>query len=621
MERRVRARPTERGPLKKTTRRFKDGEIVFREGDAADSAFVVTDGRVEIVKLGRRGPVRLAVIERGELFGEMGIIDQGLRNASARAVGPVQVDVIDRSTFLETVQSQPEVALDLIGKLVSRLRQADEIIAQAGGEARPAPAPGAARRPGGGWLRRVLGRESPLLSDRIEVRVAPLAGENGDKHARQLAAALGKSKGIRVRPLDKKAEPGAAGERLGVALGAQAQARQRLAESGADLLIWGQAPPPGLTWHLRLTPAQAQDEDMLGAFNATNLFTLVQPVTPETASLLHATVLAAAAPRTEAKLAGVRGAILGTIEAATAAIKNLPLDLTSKERAFLYVCYGNTAGVAAHYHGQHPQVGELFQLSAQAYQRALQVLTREESPQEWALLQRNLGGILQALAERANDRDILGKAVEAFRAALSGLTRAEFPREWAAAQNRLGLALYKLDTTASEGDVEMLKRALTAFQAALQVYTRTDAPLKWAEVMNNFAQAAQVLGEHMHNPEVLEKAAAACRAALEVRRKEQTPLLWAATQNNLGSALFLLGKLSKDESDLAGAEEAFREARDVYRSRGAEKMALITEKNLARVIDLADERRRGKPGRKSWHDDAGAGDEEMPLPPAGSGRG
>jgi tetratricopeptide (TPR) repeat protein len=594
--------------LKKATRRFKDGDVLFREGDAADSAFVLTEGRVEIVKSGRRGPVRLALLDKGDLFGEMGIIDQGLRNATARAVGPVEVDVIDRATFLETVEREPEFALDLIGKLVHRLRLADEAIAHGGAAAMPAAAQAAALRPGGGWLGRLMGRESPLLSDRIEVRVAPLAGESGDKHARALVAALDKRKGIRVRPAKTKIELGGTGERAGALAAAHAQARQWLAEAEADLLLWGEAPPPGLTWHLRLTPQQVQDEDSPGAFNPTNVFTLVHPVSADTGAFLHAVLLAAATPRTEAKALGVRRALLGAVEGASMALKNLPLDLTSRERASLYVCFGNAASLAAHCHGQHPQAGELLQLSAQAYQRALQVLTREDAPQEWALLQRNLGGVLQALAERANDRGILEKAVEALRAALSVLTRAEFPREWAAAQNRLGLALYKLDTTASEADVEMLKRALTAFQAAMQVYTRTEAPHKWAEAMNNFAQAAQVLGEHMHNPEVLEKAAAACRSALEVRRKEQTPLLWAATQNNLGSALFLLGKLSKEESHLEGAAEAFREARDVYRSRGADKMALITEKNLARVIDLAAERRQRRPARKSWHE------EEDPSP-------
>ena len=101
--------------------------------------------------------------------------------------------------------------------------------------------------------------------------------------------------------------------------------------------------------------------------------------------------------------------------------------------------------------------------------------------------------------------------------------------------------------------------------------------------MSNFAQAAQVLGKQLRNPEVLEKAAEACRAALEVRDRDEMPMAWAATQNNLGSALFLLGKLTGESDHLLGAAKAFEQARDTYTGLGATRLAAITEKNLAHV--------------------------------------
>ena len=101
--------------------------------------------------------------------------------------------------------------------------------------------------------------------------------------------------------------------------------------------------------------------------------------------------------------------------------------------------------------------------------------------------------------------------------------------------------------------------------------------------MNNFAQAAQVLGEQLHNAEVLEKAVNACLGVLEVRLKEEGPLQWAATQNNLGSALFLLGKLTDNQAHLKGAANAFDQALGVYMMLNAEKLAAVANKNLSRV--------------------------------------
>lgn len=96
--------------------------------------------------------------------------------------------------------------------------------------------------------------------------------------------------------------------------------------------------------------------------------------------------------------------------------------------------------------------------------------------------------------------------------------------------------------------------------------------------MNNFAQAALVFGEQMHNDEVVKKAIHACNESLEVRTKDDNPLQWAATQNNLGSALFMLGKMNKEVGSLEGALEAFSQALEVYTAHGAERLAAITVK-------------------------------------------
>ena len=115
--------------VKRSERKFKDGETIFREGETSDAAYVVVDGTVDLVKTGERKPVRLATLEAGDLFGEMGVIDHGPRNATAVAVGPVTVKVIEREDFVRSVQDKPDMALDVMSMLVRRLRAADEMVA------------------------------------------------------------------------------------------------------------------------------------------------------------------------------------------------------------------------------------------------------------------------------------------------------------------------------------------------------------------------------------------------------------------------------------------------------------------------------------------------------------
>lgn len=598
-----------RADLKKVRRSFQDGEAIFWEGETSDIAFVIVEGKVELVKTGKKGAIRLALLESGDLFGEMGVLDTGPRSATAKALGPVTLDVIQRDDLVETIKTQPEMALAIMGKLVKRLRAANDLLAQGGAESVKKSRIKSAGQSGGlGFLQRLMGRKKTGPSDQIEIRIAPFSGTDGERHGRYVANAIEKRKGVRVRALPKTLTL-ESGDTPSQVAAAAAKGRQWLAESAGDLLVFGDVAASGGTIRLRFASAATMEDDIPGVFGPLNVLTLPVEFGPEGATLFHAIALAATVPSTDVKAAVLREAVPEAVDAAVSILKHLPIDLTPRERASLLVCYGNAAALAAAYQASASNANKFYQLAAQAYQKALKILTRDDAPAEWGMTQRQLGAILQIMAERANDKQILALAAEAFRATLGVITRNDFPREWAATQNRLGLAIYRLDIGSKDIDTETLKSSLSAFQAALQVYTRTETPLRWAEVMSNFAQVAQVLGEHVRNPEILEKAAQACRSALEVRKKEQMPLLWASTQNNLGSALFLLGKLTRDRDSLEGAAAAFAEARDVYRARSADKMATVTEKNLARVEQmLSTLRPRRTPG-------VTFDDEEPPNPP------
>ncbi|MDA1090369.1 MAG: Crp/Fnr family transcriptional regulator [Proteobacteria bacterium] len=582
--------------MKKARHSFDAGDVIFREGEPSDTAFEIVSGNVEISKRSDGGNFRLAVLSPGEMFGEMGVLDQGIRSATATATGPVTVNVISRKDFLAGVQERPEIALGIMSKMAERLRDADEQLAlgalktmtkaplnsglalpvrpHKGGETAPAPA-----RKKGFWNELFTFKDLPKI-ERIEVQVAPLAGDEGNKHAKAIVRALAKRKGLRARMLKKSLPINPDDAPDAQQKSREAAARMALASTDSDLLIWGEVMATGLTLHLKFIAFATWKDAPPGSFTAGTILPLPTDIPPAFADFLHAGALAATVPKSEGVAATLKRDRPLALDSARDVFDGLSKDLTNREKAWLRACYANALTTVAFQRGD---IG-LFEGARDAYRESLVILTEDEAPYEWAIFQKHLGAVLQAIAERTHNKDILGEAADTYRTALKGLSQTDHPFEWAAVQNRLGEALYRLDF--ESGDTEMLKYAIGAFQSSLQVYTRTKTPMRWAEAMDNLAQVTQVLGEQLKNSEALEKATQACRAALEVRTKAEVPLLWAATQNNLGSALFLLGKMTKGVGHLQGAAEAFDLAGGVYRARGMEKMVAVTDKNLEHVNQL-----------------------------------
>ncbi len=600
--------------LKKASKQFADGEVIFREGDASDRAFEIVSGNVEIAKIGDDGEMRLALLGPGQMFGEMGILDQGTRSATAKAVGPVTVTVVSRKDFLAGVRDRPDLALSIMSQLVERLRGADEMLAHRGKAAAgrpPATADKAAEADAGkgessGLVSKLFGWKGMPRPERIRVLVAPLLGEKADAHTKKLLQALDKRKGLTVKALKKplKVDAGLGADELADAVAAAA--RRELAKAESDLLIWGEVLAPGLTMHLRFVSHAAWNEDTPGGFALTTVFPVPVDIAPAYADFMHAVTLAATVPKSEAKGAALARDLPLALDAARAALDAMPGDLTRRERAEARLCFGHAMTRVAMQRGD---IG-LYQRAAAAYKEALSVITEKDLPVHWTSAQKNLGAALKMIAERTNAKETFGDAADALRAALRGLSKERQGQEWAATQNRLGEVLYRLDF--DSGDTELLKHALGAYQAALQVYTRAETPMQWAEVMNNFAQVTQVLGGQLKNAEALEKAANACRAVLEIRTKAKTPLLWAATQNNLGSALFLLGRITRNVQHLQGAAEAFELAGGLYKSRGMAKMAAVTDKNLGYVNQLLAQSAPKEVPKMRWE---GAGPDEAAESP------
>jgi len=107
-------------------RAFAAGEVIFREGEPGVEMFVVRQGSVSLSIAGRV----LTSLEADETFGEMALIDQAPRSATATAATPCEVVPIDRKRFLFLVQQTPNFALTMLQILAQRLRTMDAVRAQ-----------------------------------------------------------------------------------------------------------------------------------------------------------------------------------------------------------------------------------------------------------------------------------------------------------------------------------------------------------------------------------------------------------------------------------------------------------------------------------------------------------
>ena len=115
------------GGLGKT---YADGGIIVRQGESGDCMFAIQKGRLEVIRSGRDGEVRVAVLEEGEIFGEMAIFEREVRSATVRALGEARVLTVDKKTFLRRVQEDPSLAFNLVQMMSRRIRRLSGEIAE-----------------------------------------------------------------------------------------------------------------------------------------------------------------------------------------------------------------------------------------------------------------------------------------------------------------------------------------------------------------------------------------------------------------------------------------------------------------------------------------------------------
>jgi F420-non-reducing hydrogenase small subunit len=120
---------------------FPRGEIICQEGDRGDTMYVIQSGAVEVSRQSGGESLVLAILEQGDVFGEMALVDQYPRSATVKTITRTRLLPLTRSSFIDRATEDPEISTYLIRVLSQRIERTVRLLryklAETPGEDKP----------------------------------------------------------------------------------------------------------------------------------------------------------------------------------------------------------------------------------------------------------------------------------------------------------------------------------------------------------------------------------------------------------------------------------------------------------------------------------------------------
>ncbi|HPC38896.1 MAG TPA: cyclic nucleotide-binding domain-containing protein [Exilispira sp.] len=114
--------------VKKFSRIYNAGKLIFNEGDFGRELFIIIKGEVEIYRLVDEKKRTLAILKDGDIFGELAVIDKFPRSANAVAIKDTIVLAVNSSAFESVILSNQDFTKKIIRLLAARLRKTNDIV-------------------------------------------------------------------------------------------------------------------------------------------------------------------------------------------------------------------------------------------------------------------------------------------------------------------------------------------------------------------------------------------------------------------------------------------------------------------------------------------------------------
>jgi CRP/FNR family transcriptional regulator len=110
---------------------YKAGAMLFKEGGPGSHMYFIISGKVRIYKETGKKRIVFAEFGKGDFFGEMALLTDERRKANAEVVTQSKISSIDKRTVKSLLTTDPAFSIELIKKVIKRLRRADKILIQA----------------------------------------------------------------------------------------------------------------------------------------------------------------------------------------------------------------------------------------------------------------------------------------------------------------------------------------------------------------------------------------------------------------------------------------------------------------------------------------------------------
>ncbi|HEY7610573.1 MAG TPA: Crp/Fnr family transcriptional regulator [Alphaproteobacteria bacterium] len=100
---------------------FKDGDVLFRQGEQGDSAYVIIGGEADVIVDTPKGPLTVAKLKRNDIVGEIAILCDVPRTATVKAASKLEAMVIAKDLFFRLIMEFPQMAVEIMRELARRL--------------------------------------------------------------------------------------------------------------------------------------------------------------------------------------------------------------------------------------------------------------------------------------------------------------------------------------------------------------------------------------------------------------------------------------------------------------------------------------------------------------------
>ena len=136
---------------------FRKDDVIIEKDSYGTSAYIIKSGRVEVSDIVNNKKIILGILVKGQIFGEMGLVEDQPRSATVTAVEDVQLAVLNRDSFNDLFEKKPKVLLPIIKALFERLRTANKMLIS----------------------KEALGEEAVEHKEYAQAKIVVLSGTNG----------------------------------------------------------------------------------------------------------------------------------------------------------------------------------------------------------------------------------------------------------------------------------------------------------------------------------------------------------------------------------------------------------------------------------------------------------